>query len=156
MRLCRSGLIVAAVVLGNSGSAVLAQTESERAARCADWIAKKGYSRDYIEQRLGTRPPSRNRWHDNIRPDELQIGDVVAVTLWPGHVALVEEIVRDHEGKPQRMRVSSFNYGHGQGWIDRSCDVTVKFGVETSHWISLADAVGYWRPKPASIRQPKS
>ena len=43
------------------------------------------------------------------------------------------------QGKPERIRVSSFNYGRGQGWIDRSCEVTKMFGIEMSHWISLAE-----------------
>jgi hypothetical protein len=75
---------------------------------------------------------------------------VVVVTLWPGHVALIEEIARDPGGKPERMRVSSFNYGRGQGWIDRSCEVTKMFGIEMSHWISLAETAGYWRPEAAA------
>ena len=123
-----------------------AQNDGDRATRCAAWIAKKGYSRDYVEQRTGSRPPPRNRWQDNIEQNDLQPGDVVIVTLWPGHVALIEEIERDKQGKPERMRVSSFNYGRGQGWLDRGCEVTVKFGIEMSHWISLAQTVGYWRP----------
>ena len=62
-------------------------------------------------------------------------------------IPLIEEISRDPRGKPERMRVSSFNYGRGEGWIDRSCEVTKKFGIEMSHWISLGETVGYWRPK---------
>lgn len=40
--------------------------------------------------------------------------------------------------KPERMRVSSFNYGRGKVWIDRSCEVTVKVGIEMSHSVSLS------------------
>lgn len=138
---------MAALVLTYLPLSARAQSDADFGTRCASWIAKKGYSRDYVEQRTGSRPPSRNSWKDNIRPEELQVGDVVVVTLWPGHVALIEEISRNPEGKPERMRVSSFNYGRGEGWIDRSCEVTKKFGIEMSHWISLAETVGYWRPK---------
>lgn len=103
------------------------------------------------EQRTGARPPSRNRWKDNIRVEDLQPGDVVVVTLWPGHVALVEEIHRDSEGKPRKLRVSSFNYGRGQGWLDQACEVTAKFGIEVAHTVLLAETTGYWRP-PARPR----
>ena len=137
---------VAAALLASLAFSAAAQGDGDRATRCASWIAKKGYSRDYVEQRTGFRPPPRNRWQDNIRLEELQVGDVVGVTLWPGHVALVEEIARHQDAKPTRLRVSSFNYGHGQGWIDRSCEVTVKFGMETASWVSIAETTGYWRP----------
>lgn len=142
-------MLVVAGMLVVVSSPVRAQNDSDRSSRCASWIAKKGYSRDYVEQRTGSRPPPRNKWRDNIRPEELQVGDVVVVTIWPGHVALIEEITRDKEGKPERMRVTSFNYGRDHGWIDRDCEVTVKFGIEMSHWVSLAETVGYWRPKSA-------
>jgi len=135
-----AGMLVAVPTSGR------AQSESDPATRCATWIAKKGYSRDYVEQRTGARPPPRSNWRDNIRPEELQPGDVVVLTLWPGHVAVIEEITRDQSGKPERMRVSSFNYGRGQRWIDRDCEVSAKFGVETSHWVSLGETVCYWRP----------
>jgi len=139
--------VAAGLVVAATPSATSAQTDSDRAARCASWIAKKGYSRDYIEQRTGFRPPPRETWQDNIRRDELQVGDVVVVTLWPGHVELIEELARDKDGKPERLRVSSFNYGPGQAWIDRGCNATMKFGVETTHWIALRETVGYWRPE---------
>ena len=142
-------ILVSAGMLVPVPTPVRAQGESDPATRCASWIAKKGYSRDYVEQRTGSRPPSRSNWRDNIRPEELQVGDVVVLTLWPGHVAVIDEITRDKSGKPERMRVSSFNYGRGQGWIDRDCEVSAKFGVEVSHWVSLAETVGYWRPGSA-------
>ncbi|MGH8619286.1 MAG: hypothetical protein ACREUW_16470 [Burkholderiales bacterium] len=125
----------------------LAQDEADFSARCASWVAKKGYSRDYVYQRVRSLPPPRARWVDNIRPEELQTGDVVMTTLWPGHLGVVDEIGRDAAGAIERIRVSSFNYSGGQGWIDRGCNVTLKFGMEVSTWITPAEASGYWRPK---------
>ena len=142
-------IIVSAGILVPIPTPVLAQGESGPASKCISWIEKKGYSRDYVEQRTGSRPPPRSNWRNNIRPDELQVGDVVVLTLWPGHVAVIEEITRDKSGSPERMRVSSFNYGRGQRWIDRDCEVSANFGVETSHWVSLAETIGYWRPGSA-------
>ena len=142
-------ILVSAAMLVAVSTPVRAQTESNPATKCASWIAKKGYSRDYVEQRTGSRPPPRSNWRDNIRPDELQVGDVVVLTLWPGHVAVVEEITRGTSGKPERMRVASFNYGRGERFIDRDCEVSAKFGVETSHWVALAETEGYWRPRSA-------
>ena len=124
-----------------------AQEDADFATRCASWVAKKGYSRDYIYQRIGTLPPARTKWVSNIRPEELQVGDVVMLTLWPGHVGLVDEIARDANGGIERLKVSSFNYGRGQGWLDRSCDVTVKFGIEINTWVLLSETTGYWRPR---------
>ena len=124
-----------------------AQEEADFATRCASWVAKKGYSRDYIYQRIGSLPPARAKWVSNIRPEELQVGDVVMLTLWPGHVGLVDEIARDANGGIERLKVSSFNYGRGQGWLDRSCDVTVKFGIEVNMWVLLSETTGYWRPR---------
>ena len=126
-----------------------AQEEDDFANRCASWVAKKGYSRDYVYQRIGTLPPTRKRWVSNIRPEELQPGDVVMVTLWPGHVGVVDEVTRDAAGAPERIKLSSFNYGRGQGWIDRGCNVTVKFGIEVTFWVLPAETTGYWRPELA-------
>ena len=125
-----------------------AQGAGDFTSRCASWIAKKGYSRDYIAQRTGTYPPLRTRWHDNIRAEELRPGDVVVETIWPGHVAIVESVERDAAGKPVRLEVTSFNHGDGRGWIDRDCEVTKTFGVATNHWITMAETDGYWRPPP--------
>lgn len=123
-----------------------AQNDFRFDQRCADWIAKHGYSRDYIEQKIGQRPPPRSRWRDNIKPDELQAGDVVVLNLWPGHVALIEEIERDAGGKPLRLTVASFNYGRGQRWIDEDCEVSGKFGVVTRQVVTMGETSGYWRP----------
>ena len=141
-----SVLLAGTLLLGRSPQ-VFAQKEADFSTRCASWIAKKGYSRDYIFKRTGSLPPARAKWIDNIRPDELQIGDVVMTKLWPGHLGLIDEIVRDAAGAIDRMRVSSFNYSAGQGWIDRSCNVTVKFGIEVNTWVAITETTGYWRPK---------
>jgi hypothetical protein len=146
---------LAAVALLALATPSSAQSDRDRATQCAPWIAKKGYSRDYVERRTGHRPPPRTRWKDNIRPDQLQVGDVVVVTTWPGHVAVIDEVTRDKDGKPERMRVTSFNYGAGQGWVDRNCEVSRKFGIETTHWVLLTETTGYWRPGLAAGNGPR-
>ena len=143
-----AALGVAAALLLALDAPANAQSDNDRATRCASWIAKKGYSRDYIEQRTGRRPPARNRWRSNIQAEDLQVGDVVGITLWPGHVALIEEIERDEKSMPIRVKVSSFNYSDGKGWLDKDCDVTVSFGIQSSHWVLMKDTIGSWRPGP--------
>ena len=49
-------IIVSAGMLAGVPTPGRAQGESDPAAKCATWIAKKGYSRDYVEQRTGARP----------------------------------------------------------------------------------------------------
>ena len=50
-------ILVSAGMLLPVPTPVRAQAESDPTTRCASWIAKKGYSRDYVEQRTGSRPP---------------------------------------------------------------------------------------------------
>ena len=123
-----------------------AQSDVRFDERCADWVAKAGYSRDYIEQKVGQRPPPRARWRSNIKPEELRDGDVVVLNHWPGHVALIESIERGADGKPLRLTVGSFNYGFGTKWIDKDCEVSGRFGVETHQVVAMSDTSGYWRP----------
>jgi hypothetical protein len=56
-----------------------AQASSGFVNRCAEWIAKKGYSVDYIEQRTGQRPRGNMAadWRANLEPANLKPGDVV-------------------------------------------------------------------------------
>ena len=55
----------------------LAQNEPF-AVRCKQWIEKKGYSLDYIEQRTGKRQPGQPpSWKGNVKPEAVQVGDVV-------------------------------------------------------------------------------
>jgi hypothetical protein len=122
-----------------------AQSDDDFKTRCAAWLAKRGYSRDYIEERTGVRPPPRGRWHDNIRLSELRPGDVVVLKVWPGHLAFVEEIERDGAGNVAKLKVSDFNYGPGQPWLDRSCEVTSQFGKVSTRWVAVEETSGYWR-----------
>lgn len=142
-RLARTMAICAGSILC---SLAHAQSDVRFDQRCRDWVAKHGYSRDYIEQKIGQRPPPRARWRDNIKAEELQVGDVVGLNTWPGHVALIEEIGRDADNKPLRLTVSSFNYGRGMPWIDKDCEVSGRFGVAMRQVVTMADTNGYWRP----------
>jgi hypothetical protein len=114
---------------------------------CSQWTAKKGYAHDYVEQRIGFRPPARNDWSNNLHRDELDAGDVVVLTALPGHVALVDEVDRDGSGAIKRLKVSDFNYrGKGsEAWQDKGCEVTTNFGKEQTRWIALKEVSGQWR-----------
>jgi len=92
--------------------------------RAADRRHRLGHRAD-IDLRAAAGPLSLQHRHRRY---------VAVVTPWPGHVAPVEEIARDPEGKPERIRASGCNCQCGQGWTDRSCEVAKMFGIEMSRW----------------------
>ena len=149
MRCGRSVLLLAAAA-ALAGPAVPGRAADETAPfaeRCARWIAKKGYSRDYVEQRIGKRPPERAAWQDNIEPRSVRKGDVVMLARGPGHVAVVEEVSYNADRRPARLRVTDWNFGvPPEDLLDGSCAVFRNFGVETTHWLPVTAIGGWWRP----------
>ena len=63
---------------------------------CQNWIDKKGYSTDYIEQKTGTRQPGlASEWRGNVQVEDLQPGDVILIHLSVAgamHAALADEV----------------------------------------------------------------
>jgi len=115
---------------------------------CQKWIDQKGYSTDYIEQRIGKRQPGlASGWRGNISVQDVQPGDVVLVTLSvPGakHAAFVEEVRKNAPGAPAAVRVSEWNWGR---MTDQRCLITENFGrLAPPRWIDVGGVALVWRP----------
>jgi len=148
----RSAASCAAVLLlALSATPSWAQTAREPfAVRCKQWIDKKGYSLDYIEQRTGKRqegqPPT---WKGNVKPEAVQVGDVViaqvAGDVAAQRVAYVEEVSAGTDGLAYAVFVTEWN--QGRQMLDRDCLVTNLFGQTGSKLrVPLNTVLRVWRP----------
>jgi hypothetical protein len=146
----RARRVLAGAWLGlGLGLAPVVEAQSPSFQRdCAAWIEKKGYSTDYVEQKVGARQPGlASEWQGNLPVAEVAPGDVVLVKLRaPGaaHAAVVEEVRRDAEGAVSDLRLSEWNWGR---LTDPRCLVTENFGrLSPSRWIAPEAVAAVWRP----------
>lgn len=140
-------------LLAGVACAVQAQGSGEQFKRdCAAWIAKKGYSSDYIEQRTGARPSgdAARDWVPNIEPADAQPGDVVLLYVESAggrgrRAEVVDEVLRGADGVVTGWRTSSMNIGR---MVEPHCHVTENFGKVSTRRIAADRVVGAWRPPP--------
>jgi len=148
---CSAATCAAVLLLALSATPSWAQTAREPfAVRCKQWIDKKGYSLDYIEQRTGKRqegqPPT---WKGNVKPEAVQVGDVViaqvAGDVAAQRVAYVEEVSAGTDGLAYAVFVTEWN--QGRQMLDRDCLVTNLFGQTGSKLrVPLNTVLRVWRP----------
>jgi hypothetical protein len=132
-------------MLAGLSQAAAAQDIRKFNARCHEWIAKRGYSVNYVEKRVGKRQPGFGRsWVGNIERDAVQPGDVAIFVPWEGHTAVVEEVERGPNGKPARLRISDWN--RPGRYLDQACIVTEYFGKLSTWWVDASMATRFWRP----------
>jgi hypothetical protein len=116
---------------------------------CSDWLDKKGYSADYIEQKTGKRQQGFPKdWRGNVEPRDVQPGDVViSYIVRKGasmRVAYVDEVRRNADGSAGAVFVSEWNWGK---YTDERCFVTDHFGRLSNGPPILVEAIGkVWRP----------
>jgi hypothetical protein len=138
-----------ALVLASAGPAA-AQGSNERFKReCADWISKKGYSSDYIEQRTGSKPAGdmAGDWMSNIATADVKPGDVVLLYVDSvggrgKRAEVVEEVLRNADGSVAGYRTSSMNIGR---MVEPQCHVTENFGKVSTRRVAADRVVGAWR-----------
>jgi hypothetical protein len=135
---CAIHLLVPSLILAQSPDFIRA---------CQNWIDKKGYSTDYIEQKIGKRQPGlASEWRGNIPAHDVQPGDVVLIRLPAAgamHAALADDIRRTADGNVSEIRVSEWNWGK---MTDQRCLVTENFGkLSPTRWINLAAVAQVWR-----------
>ncbi len=145
-------LTVAAACAMNLLGTVLVHAQSASFIRdCQKWIDQKGYSTDYIEQKLGKRQPGMaSSWRGNILVENVQPGDVVLLGFRrpdgseSRHAAFVEEARWSADGAVSRLRLSEWNWGR---MTDKRCLVTVTYGrLAPERWIELSAVAQVWRP----------
>lgn len=116
---------------------------------CADWVAKKGYSVDYIEQRTGQRPMGNmaGDWMPNVEPKDAIPGDVLLVRLASSssgqRAEVVDEVLRRPDGTIRAFRTSSMNIGK---MVEPRCRITENFGKVTERTVKFERVHGVWRP----------
>ena len=146
-----SGLLtaLATILLGPTPDA-RAQDNARFIKRCGEWVAKKGYSVDYIEQRTGERPSGNmaQNWRSNLDPKDAAPGDVVFIGVDGGdgkgqRAEVVEEVSRDVDGSIKSFRTSSMNIGKS---VEAECHVTENFGKVTTRRVAFDRVIRAWRP----------
>jgi hypothetical protein len=140
--------LVLLLVFAAAGAAQ-AQGSAKFMRECASWVAKKGYSVDYIEQRVGTRPAGTTAadWIANLDPKDVQPNDVVflrvdSATAKSQRAEVVDEVLRNKDGSIRALRTSSMNSG---AMVEPACHVTENFGQVTTHRVAFDRVVRAWR-----------
>ncbi len=142
-------LLFASLACGVVVGAAHAQQPLDFQRDCADWIARKGYSADYIEQKIGKRQPGVPRyWRGNVDAKDVQPGDVVITFIQRKgqnqRLAYVEEVRRNADGSAGAVFVSEWNQGK---YTDERCFVTDHFGrLAESKPIPVDTIDKVWRP----------
>lgn len=129
---------------------VHAQDNARFMRDCAEWVAKKGYSVDYIEQRTGQRPAGNmaQNWRANLEPQDVQAGDVVFVHVESAdgkgqRAEVVDEVLRLADGSISGFRTSSMNIGK---MVLPQCHVTENFGKVSRRRVAFDRVERAWRP----------
>ena len=93
-------------------------------SRC--WLTKGGFCTDYVESKARRGRTGKARQFKKIRLQEVKKGDIAQFNA-RAHVAYVEGVVTDKNGKPVAVNVSEYNYG--VCWVDEETMVTDKYKV---------------------------
>src|SRR5687768_15019816 len=118
---------------------------------CAEWIDKKGYSVDYVEQRTGARPAGTmaRDWRPNLEPKDAAPDDVVFLRVDSAdgqgqRVEVVDEIVKAADGSIRAFKTSSMNIGKT---VEPKCHITENFGKVRKRTVAFDRVIGAWRPE---------
>ena len=110
------------------------------------WFANGGFCMDYVQKRTGARKSFQPGQWRQVAPAMIRKGDVAQFFMPRAHLAFVEKVNRDKEGRPRSIDVAEFNYG--TCWVDRDTMVTDTYKVVTRRSgipISRVDG-GFLRP----------
>lgn len=143
---------------------------SHAGCNCVDWVERDGYCVDYVKTRIPAFPiPNTVTEITNLNNKEIQEvaeGDVAIFDLgnyW--HVAYVEKVRLDQQGKATAIDVSEMNFGgnmsfneYKQKWSPKSksewkralcCGVTDQYDQTTVRKnVPLATVKQIWSPDP--------
>lgn len=148
-RACRSIIAAALPVLAAGlNLPAAAQDNSKWMRDCAQWVDKKGYSVDYIEQRTGVRPRGNmaQNWIANLEPKDAQPGDVVFLRVGDQsgqRAEVVDEVLRHADGSLRGFRTSSMNIGKT---VEAACHITENFGKVVRRTVEFDRVIRAWRP----------
>lgn len=142
--------MVGFALCGAAGAALAQGGSAKWMGECAQWVAMKGYSVDYVEQRTGQRPSGNmaQNWRTNLDPKDAGPNDVVFLsTNTPDgkgqRVEVVDEVIRAGDGSIKAFRTSSMNIGK---MVEPYCHVTENFGKVRRRTVAFDRVLGAWRP----------
>lgn len=144
-----AALLLSVLVLGAASGPLHAQDGFVFNRDCAKWLEQKGYSTDYIQQKVGTRQRGfAQNWQGNVEPKDVQPGDVVIAFIRQKgqnmRVAYVEEVRRNADGTSGAVFVTEWNQGK---YTDERCFVTDHFGrLSESKPMTVGTIDKVWRP----------
>jgi len=145
--------LAAGVLWGTPASAQAPRVNfAEWSERCKQWIERKGYPVDYVEQRLGVRQPGMaGSWKGNVKPEDARAGDVAIVSL-PREggrpevgAAIIESVEPPAGGSGAFLNISAMGL-MGTAWTDPGCFVADTFGRVVGGRIPLSSVARVWRP----------
>lgn len=143
-----AGLGIAIVTAGAAPDAT-AQGSARFMRECGQWVEKKGYSVDYLEQRTGVRPSGNmaGDMRSNLDIKDVQPGDVVflATNDTGGQRAeVVDEVIRGADGTIEALKTSSMNIGK---MVEPACNITENFGKVVQRRVAFDRVQRAWRPE---------
>lgn len=145
-------LIAAATFVSSASAQRLVLDSPEWRERCKQWIERKGYPVDHIEQKTGKRQPGMAvSWKGNVPPERVQVGDVVirTTTLESGRTiqvaGYVEAVEPASAGSETFVTLSAMGVG-GKRAVDADCYVTDTFGQLIQMRTPISAVVRVWRP----------
>jgi len=127
-----------------------ATAQGAGAKDCSEWVAKKGYSVDYIQLKTGKRQRGMaDTWRGNVEPKDVQPGDVVMTPIRDKgrrvHTSYVEDVRRNADGSAVAVVVTDWN--RLGKYVDEACLVTDHFGRDSPpRTIGIESVVRVWRP----------
>jgi hypothetical protein len=145
----RSARVVCVVTLVLGVAPLHAADGNKWMRDCSEWVEKKGYSVDYIEQRVGVRPNANmaRDWVPNLDPKDATRDDVVFLRIEAAdgraqRVEVVDEVVRADDGSIRAFKTSSMNIGK---MVEPKCHITENFGKVRRRTVSFEQVIGAWR-----------
>jgi len=141
---------VAAIAASSCIVASSASAQGAGAKDCSEWVAKKGYSVDYIQLKTGKRQRGlAETWRGNVEPKDVQPGDVVLTPIRDKgrrlHASYVEEVRRGDDGSA--VAVVATDWNRLGKYVDEACLVTDHFGRDAPlRTIAIESVVRVWRP----------
>jgi len=142
---------LALVATASLFAAATATAQGAGAKDCSEWVAKKGYSVDYIRLKTGKRQRGMaDAWRGNVEAKDVQPGDVVMTPIRDKgkrlHTSYVEEVRRNDDGAVVAVVVTDWNR-LGNKYVDEACLVTDHFGRDSGpRAIGIESVVRVWRP----------
>jgi len=140
----------AAIVATSWLAASAASAQGAGAKDCSEWVAKKGYSVDYIQMKTGKRQRGMaDKWRGNVEPKDVAPGDVVIAPIRDKgrrlHASYVEDVRRNSDGAVVGVVVTDWN--RLGKYVDEGCLVTDHFGRDSApRAIGIESVVRVWRP----------